>query len=129
LYEHGALLVRADRRREGRPILREAVELASGCGARALATAATAQLRAGGGRRPRLRQAGVDALTPAERRVVQLAARELTNREIAQELFVTEKTVEAHLGRAYRKLGIRSRWQLASALAGSDAEGSRAPGA
>jgi DNA-binding CsgD family transcriptional regulator len=129
LYEHGALLVRADRRREGRPILREAVELASACGARALTAEATAQLRAGGGRRPRLRQAGVDALTPAERRVAQRATRGLTNREIAQELFVTEKTVEAHLGRAYRKLGIRSRWQLASALARSGAEGSSAPGA
>jgi DNA-binding CsgD family transcriptional regulator len=60
---------------------------------------------------------GVNALTPAERRVAEMAANgELTNRAIAQSLFVTEKTVELHLRSAYRKLGIRSRFQLAEAL-------------
>jgi alkylation response protein AidB-like acyl-CoA dehydrogenase len=60
---------------------------------------------------------GVNALTPAERRVCEMAADgELTNRAIAQNLFVTEKTVELHLTSAYRKLGIRSRFQLAGAL-------------
>jgi DNA-binding NarL/FixJ family response regulator len=54
----------------------------------------------------------VPALTRAERRVATLAAQGPTNREIAQMLFVTEKTVEIHLCRAYRKLGIRSRRQL-----------------
>jgi DNA-binding NarL/FixJ family response regulator len=49
--------------------------------------------------------------------VCELAAGERTNRDIAQELFVTEKTVELHLTNAYRKLGIRSRFQLASVLA------------
>jgi DNA-binding CsgD family transcriptional regulator len=47
-----------------------------------------------------------------------MAARGLTNRELAQALFVTEKTVETHLGRAYNKLGVRSRKQLGDALAG-----------
>jgi DNA-binding CsgD family transcriptional regulator len=60
---------------------------------------------------------GVGALTPAERRVCELAAGDATNREIAQTLFVTEKTVELHLTSAYRKLRIRSRFQLAGALA------------
>jgi DNA-binding NarL/FixJ family response regulator len=54
--------------------------------------------------------------------VAALAASELTNREIAQTLFVTEKTVEIHLTNAYRKLGIRSRWQLPALLTESDAE-------
>ena len=55
---------------------------------------------------------GADALTPSERRVAEIAAAGGTNREIAQTLFVTEKTVETHLGRAFRKLDISSRRQL-----------------
>ncbi len=52
-------------------------------------------------------------LTPSERRIVDLAAGGATNAEIAQALFVTVKTVEMHLGNAYRKLGINSRRELA----------------
>jgi len=59
---------------------------------------------------------GVGALTPAERRVADLAAEGLTNRDIAQALFVTEKTVETRLGRIYDKLGVRSRHKLPDAL-------------
>ena len=55
-------------------------------------------------------------LTPAERRVCDLGRGELTNRQIAQTLFVTEKTVEVHLTNAYRKLGIRSRFQLGAVM-------------
>ncbi|MDQ3726531.1 MAG: helix-turn-helix transcriptional regulator, partial [Actinomycetota bacterium] len=58
-------------------------------------------------------------LTPSERRVATMAAEEMTNREIAQALFVTPKTVEVHLSNAYRKLEIRNRRQLASALGAS----------
>jgi DNA-binding CsgD family transcriptional regulator len=60
---------------------------------------------------------GADSLTPSERRVVELAAAGGTNREIAQTLFVTEKTVETHLGRAFRKLNVSSRRQLRDVLA------------
>ena len=60
---------------------------------------------------------GLDELTASERRVAQMAAEELSNKEIAQALFVTVKTVEQHLGRVYRKLDISSRRQLAAALA------------
>jgi DNA-binding NarL/FixJ family response regulator len=60
----------------------------------------------------------VTALTTSERRVADLAAAGSTNREIAQALYVTPKTVEVHLSNAYRKLDISSRRQLASALAG-----------
>ena len=61
---------------------------------------------------------GRDALTPSELRVAEMAATGQTNRQVAQRLFVTQKTVEAHLARAFRKLGIESRAQLAGALAG-----------
>jgi DNA-binding CsgD family transcriptional regulator len=118
LADLGGELVRRRRRREGREALRRAVELARECGATALAERAHGELGAGGGRAPRVELSGVAALTPAERRVSELAAAELTNREIAQQLFVTEKTVELHLTNAYRKLGIRSRFQLAASLSG-----------
>jgi DNA-binding CsgD family transcriptional regulator len=55
-------------------------------------------------------------LTAAERRVADLAAEGLTNREIAQALFVSRKTVEMHLGHAYRKLDIHTRAELPAAL-------------
>ena len=59
---------------------------------------------------------GLDSLTASERRVAQLAAEELSNKEIAQALFVTVKTVELHLSNVYRKLQISSRRQLPAAL-------------
>jgi DNA-binding CsgD family transcriptional regulator len=69
------------------------------------------------GRRPRRAAVtGVDALTGTERRVADLAAAGMTNRDIAQPLFVTTRTVEIHLSAAYRKLGIDSRSRLADAL-------------
>jgi DNA-binding CsgD family transcriptional regulator len=113
LADYGTLLRELGRRKESRDPLRRAITVADACGAPALAERARAELSAGGGRPPPAETEGVDALTPAERRVATLAARGPTNREIAQTLFVTEKTVEFHLSHAYRKLGIRSRWQLA----------------
>ena len=59
---------------------------------------------------------GVEALTPSERRIAQMAADGLTNMTIAQDLFVTLKTVEMHLTSTYRKLDISSRAQLADVL-------------
>ena len=59
---------------------------------------------------------GADALSPSERRVVALAIEGLSNRQIAEALFVTRKAVEWHLGNAYRKLDVRSRGELAGAL-------------
>ena len=71
------------------------------------------------GRRPApaTDRTGVDSLTPSEGRVVSSPPPEGTNREIAQTLFVTEKTVETHLGRAFRKLDVTSRRQLPDVLA------------
>jgi DNA-binding NarL/FixJ family response regulator len=58
----------------------------------------------------------VEALTPSELRIVRLAAEGRTNREIAHELYVTLKTVEGHLSRAYTKLGIEGRAELPGVL-------------
>jgi DNA-binding CsgD family transcriptional regulator len=74
-------------------------------------------LLATGARPRRIALSGVESLTPSERRVAEMAAEGGTNREIAQALFVTPKTVEVHLSSAYRKLSIRSRSQLSKALA------------
>ena len=81
-----------------------------------LARHAHAELEASGARLRRERLEGVEALTPAERRVAQLAAEGLTNRQIAETLWVTLKTVEVHLGRSYGKLGIAGRGELVAAL-------------
>ncbi len=96
----------------GREPLREALELAERCGATALATRARDALVATGARPRRAQLTGAAALTPAQLRVARLAAQGLGNRAIAERLFLTEKTVEGHLGAAYRKLGITSRSQL-----------------
>jgi DNA-binding NarL/FixJ family response regulator len=65
-----------------------------------------------------LRRGASDDLTESERRVAELAASGLKNREVAAALFMSPKTVEANLARAYRKLGIRSRAELGARLAG-----------
>ena len=85
-------------------------------GARALADRAHTELRAAGGRSSDPGGTGVEQLTVSERRVAELAAEGNSNPEIAQMLFVTRKTVETHLGRVYRKLGISGREQLAHVL-------------
>jgi DNA-binding CsgD family transcriptional regulator len=72
--------------------------------------------RDGVARPRRLAQTGASSLTPGERRVAQLAANGLTNKQIAQALFVTTRTVEMNLGNAYRKLDISSRDELAPKL-------------
>jgi DNA-binding CsgD family transcriptional regulator len=72
---------------------------------------------------------GRDALTAGELRVARLAAEGLTNREIAQALFITTKTAKAHLGRVYRKLEITRRGQLAESLGGQLGDRHEHPGA
>ena len=68
-----------------------------------------------------LRPGTGDGLTPSEQRVAALAAAGLTNREVAASLSISDKTVEAHLARAYRKLGIRSRAELGRRMAPREA--------
>ena len=92
--------------------MREASELARRCGAARVAKRANAELEATGETVRRYTPIGVESLTPSERRVAELAASGMTNRQIAQSLFVTVKTVEAHLSAAYDKLDIGSRRNL-----------------
>ena len=92
------------------------MELAHRCGATPLADLAVCELRAAGGRPRRRAGVGADALTTSERRVAELAAGGASNKEIAQSLFVTLRTVELHLSNAYNKLQIRSRHELSAAL-------------
>jgi DNA-binding CsgD family transcriptional regulator len=121
LTEQGALLRRAGRRRDAREPLRGALDLATRCGALAVARRARGELVAAGAKPRRERISGVEALTASELRVAQLAAQGLTNRQIAQTLFITMRTVSAHLGHAYSKLDIGDRGQLGSALSSAGA--------
>jgi len=116
LVDLGAALRRENRRTEARERLREGVDLALKVGAFGLARRANEEIAATGARPRRVLQTGLDALTTSERRVAQLAAGGMGNKEIAQTLFVTIKTVEVHLSHAYRKLEISSRAQLQNAL-------------
>jgi DNA-binding NarL/FixJ family response regulator len=120
LVDLGEALRRDGRRAEARAPLREAFQLARRCGAVRLAKRAQAELQATGETVRRYTPLGVESLTPSERRVAELAASGMTNRQIAQSLFVTVKTVEAHLSAAYGKLDIESRRELPKVLGGSD---------
>jgi DNA-binding CsgD family transcriptional regulator len=119
LTDLGAALRRGNRRTEARDQLRSGLELAQRCGATRLAERAHEELVAAGARPRRLVMSGVESLTPSERRTAALAAEGLTNKEIAQTLFVTPRTVEMHLSNAFRKLDIATRTQLPAALAAS----------
>ncbi|SDN36569.1 BREX system ATP-binding domain-containing protein [Allokutzneria albata] len=115
LAELGAELVRVGRIDEAEPHLRAAMEIATACGCDALMNAVR---DARGGVRMNRCQSG--GLTPHERRIADLAVRGMTNREIAEAFLVTQRAVEQHLTRVYRKLGINRRSQLGIALQETD---------
>jgi DNA-binding CsgD family transcriptional regulator len=117
----GAQLRRGNRRADSRDLLRDALDIAHRAGAARLARQAETELRATGARPRRAVLTGADALTASERRIAELAADGLTNRQIAQTLYVTARTVEGHLTSAFRKLGIGSRDHLRTALTGTPA--------
>ena len=117
LADLGSALRRSGARTQAREPLRQALDLAHASGGLALAERARSELIIAGGRPRRQAIRGRDALTPSELRVAQMAAEGQTNRQIAQALFVTQRTVETHLTSAYGKLGIRSRPELPAALA------------
>ena len=121
--EHGKALValgsalrRAGRRGDAREPLRRGLDITSARGSRAVAEYARSELSASGARPRREAVTGPGSLTPSERRVAELAAAGQTNRDIAQALYVTPKTVEVHLTSAFRKLGISARSGLRAAL-------------
>ena len=111
------MLRRRNRRTEARELLRGTLDAAHRIGARPLAEYAETELRATGARPRRAVLSGLDSLTASERRIAEYASQGLTNREIAQTLFVTARTVEGHLTSIFRKLQLDSRSELAAALA------------
>ena len=114
LLDLGRGLRRSNQRTQAREYLSECLDLATRCGAKVIAAEAGIELRATGARPRRPIMSGVESLTSTETRVAGLAVNGLTNSEIAQRLFVSQRTVENHLGRVYRKLDIRSRDELAT---------------
>jgi DNA-binding CsgD family transcriptional regulator len=116
LTELGAALRRANQRVASREPLRRALDIGQRRGAKTIVEQAHQELVATGARPRRLLLSGLESLTASERRVAALAAGGMSNREIAQSLFVTVKTVEVHLSNAYRKLDIKSRAELPQSL-------------
>jgi DNA-binding CsgD family transcriptional regulator len=112
----GTRLAQAGRSAQARLPLEQAMDLAHACGATTLADNARSELRALGYRPRRFATTGAEALTAGERRVAEMAATGMTNREIAQALFVSTSTVETHLRHAYQKLGIARRCALRDSL-------------
>jgi DNA-binding CsgD family transcriptional regulator len=106
LVELGGMLRRAGRRQDARKALSEGLDLAARCAARPLIAYAREELRVAGARPRRDWTSGVEALTASELRIVRLAREGLSNRQIAQDLYLSIKTVEGYLARAYSKLDI-----------------------
>ena len=129
LSDYGAALRRAGRRVEARTQLERALDIAHRCGAQRIVASARAELIAAGAKPRRDAITGRDALTAGELRVARLAAEGLTNRDIAQALFITTSTAKAHLNHVYRKLDITRRDQLAGALASPLEHGRESPNA
>jgi DNA-binding CsgD family transcriptional regulator/tetratricopeptide (TPR) repeat protein len=117
----GAAARRAGRRREAREPLHAGMELAHRCGAGGLVAQARHELLATGARPRKVVRTGMDALTASELRVARMAAEGRSNRDIAQALFVTVRTVEIHLTHSFAKLGAEGRGDLTRAL-GSPAD-------
>lgn len=112
----GSRLHRARRRVDARKRLREALAIFDGLEARPWSLQARDELQAAGAVE-RKRFSDPDELTAQELRVAEAVARGLTNREVAAELFLSPKTIDFHLGKVYRKLGIHSRAELATLVA------------
>ncbi|OLF06755.1 hypothetical protein BLA60_29780 [Actinophytocola xinjiangensis] len=115
-YLLGRELLRREDLKPAREHLRTAAELATLCGATAAAVESRALLVSAGGRMRQVTGARTDVLTRSELRVSELAVGGASNREIAEELFVTSRTVEVHLTNVYRKLGLAGRADLPAAM-------------
>lgn len=112
-FAYGQTLRRAGKRRDADAELSTARDTYAALGAWAYVRRCERELKAGGLNSPRADR-GIDELTPQEQAVTELVARGMSNREVAAELFIADKTVQYHLTRTYAKLGIRSRAELAA---------------
>ena len=110
---YGEWLRRERRRRDARVHLHTALEAFTGMGVEAFAGRAERELLATGERARKRTVDTLDQLTPQETQIGRLVADGYTNREIAAQLFISASTVEYHLRKAFRKLGVKSRTQLA----------------
>jgi DNA-binding CsgD family transcriptional regulator len=122
LASYGGALRRVERIPEAREVLYRAVDMAGEMGMERLRERAYRELVLAGGRPRRVRATGPRSLTAAQQQVARLAAAGRSNRQIAEELFVTIKTVETHLAAVYRKLDIGSRDELAAVLGATEDE-------
>ncbi len=123
---YGSRLRRAGRRAEAREQLRRALPAFERLGAEPWARLAREEIAATGAGLPRRGSAPADGLSPRERQVAMATAEGLTNREVAARLFLSEKTVERHLGSVYSKLGLRSRTELTRLIARGAPSGDQA---
>ena len=128
---YGEWLRRQRRQRDARDELSAALHAFEAAGARPFAERAVAELRAAGVVSPNAalsaRSAARDRLTAQELQIARLAARGLTNREIADQVYLSHRTVSTHLYKVFPKLGITARWQLRDALAETEDGGERTP--
>jgi len=116
MIDLGVSLVERRDAETARALFQRSATIAVACRAERLVEIANSNLRSLGSRPRQLGSTGMDSLTPAELRAVNLAAVNVTNRAIADKLFVNVKTVEGHLSKAYRKLGVSSRFELAEVI-------------
>ena len=114
---YGEWLRRERRRTDARAQLHTAHDMFEAIGARSFAGRARQELTATGATAHSRRNATLDELTPQEARIASLAGEGLSNPEIAARLYISKGTVDYHLNKVFRKLGIRSRAQLHRALA------------
>lgn len=128
LRDLGRELLHIHKAKQAREHLRAALALAERCGADALLTELRQDLAESGAKPRRKSETGPGSLTPAEHRTALLAADGLTNKEIAGRLYVTQRTVEMHLSRVYRKLCIRDRRTLGTMISGQSGQGGQGQG-
>ena len=126
LVDLGTALRRTNRRAAARTPLRRALDLADRGGMRMLADRARHELQAVGARPRRSAMSGIDSLTPAEHRVATLAAQGHSNPQIAQQLYVTRRTVETHLTHVFQKLNLSTRADLTRRFASPNSPTHRA---
>jgi DNA-binding CsgD family transcriptional regulator len=126
LLDYGSWLRRQRRVSEAKPLLSQAHDVFHSLGASPWTARAASELRASHVD-VRTRSGSLDELTAQQREIVLLAGRGLTNREIAEKMYLSPRTVASHLYRSFPKLGIRDRWQLRDVIDQRGQDGENSP--